>query len=749
MAGVNRYTQVNYDVPYSSYVKPPLEMLQAVGAGMQDKYDNSLKELNTSSDPIGKLKLQAGLKIYDKSAPGGITDVSTQWENHKSQYLQMLDIEKQSIIDDYLKDQDTGKFNQRKNQYLNKAKMVHSDLASKEQIAGQIVAQNEALSKSESFAKNPAYAAKQISYNTNYINNLLNGNAGEYMAPGVAKEVDMEDVINKDTSNWQKSDLGSTAYTDGQYIHDINTKGITGTRVYDYANRVWNDPNHSARAMANLELEHYLGITGQGYNDKHTYKDYQRDSKGNIVKGKDGQPVMVDKKGKIGDLFMEQKKQDYSNALADKLVHVEKNVGLKSDAYGLYNMKKADAEEEQRRQFEMSIQDVAAAGASTDESFTQVAKSVLGDKFDFVGGKLHYNATQEGDKFVNILGKEISVKDLSNESTSKLKQLFPFAQVGSFTGKGYQIMMPNDKGDWETYEYKVNTKAKNDGLMKDRENVTDMAKRLGYTGKDMDGSMKAVEKYMNTVYNLETQATQFPSGFENYLSNEFNTKLDDKGNILDPGHLANVTIKNANGESIKAEEGSIADMKKNILKGARLSGFSKTLTNDNIKPGDMEMVGSDGQRYIISTGKQNLQKAATKSHRLLTSVNNYVMKGNKSIDTKEADVLETGISSYLNKKFGANITKGAINVTNKEVDSRGNEYITYIINGPNGEPQPGTLIFKQDPKTGTYVPQANVPLMEAARLLDSDGTAEHVKFFNPKSTDRFTKDDEIQSEQAN
>ena len=164
------------------------------------------------------------------------------------------------------------------------------------------------------------------------------------------------------------------------------------------------------------------------------------------------------------------------------------------------------------------------------------------------------------------------------------------------------------------------------------------------------------------------------------------------------------------------------------------------------------MVGSDGKRYIISTGKQNLQQAAEKSHRMLTSINNYVMKGNKSINTKEADVLETGISSYLNKKFNANITKGAINVTNKEFDSKGNEYITYIINGPNSEPQPGTLIFTRNSQTGVYEPRkenGNVSLMEAARLLDSDGTAEHVKFFNPKSTDRFTKDDEIQSEETN
>jgi len=276
-----------------------------------------------------------------------------------------------------------------------------------------------------------------------------------------------------------------------------------------------------------------------------------------------------------------------------------------------------------------------------------------------------------------------------------------------------------------------------------------MASRLGYTGKDMDGSMKAIEKYMGTIYNLETQATQFPVGFENYLSKEFSIKTDKEGTIIDPGHLANVTIKNANGEAVKGEKGSVADTKKQILKGARLTGFSKTLTNDNIKPGDIEMLGSDGQRYIISTGKQNLQESATKSHRLLTSINDYVMKGTKSIHKDEASELEDGISGYLNKKFGASITKGAINVTNKEVDSRGNEYITYIINGPTGEPQPGTLIFSRDSKTGTYVPQANVPLMEAARMLDSDGLHKNVKFYDPKSTDRFTKEEETYTDETN
>lgn len=274
-------------------------MLQAVGSAMQDKYDNSLKDLNTSTDPIGKLNLQAGLKIYDKTAPGGITDVSTKWEDHKSQYMKMLDDERQSIVDEYLKDQDTNKFNQRKNQYINKAKMIHSDLASKEQIAKQIVKQNEELSKNEDFAKRGYLANKQIAYNTQYFNSLMNeGNVGEYIAPSVAKSMDrpkeIVDYFSKLPSELQTSFASSTG---NGYIRSKYREGVSADKIRNTFD-AWFD-NSESKHDIDLEVNDYFARSGDNPNELIPVRD---PNTGEVIKNKQGEVVKISKYDYYTDL---------------------------------------------------------------------------------------------------------------------------------------------------------------------------------------------------------------------------------------------------------------------------------------------------------------------------------------------------------------------------------------------------------------------------------------------------------------
>ena len=63
MSGVNRYTNINWNQPMSSYVKPPLEMLQAVGAGMQKNYEQSVDETYKLND------LMATVNSIDEHKP--------------------------------------------------------------------------------------------------------------------------------------------------------------------------------------------------------------------------------------------------------------------------------------------------------------------------------------------------------------------------------------------------------------------------------------------------------------------------------------------------------------------------------------------------------------------------------------------------------------------------------------------------------------------------------------------------------
>ncbi len=60
---VNRYTQVQWDQPMSSYVKPPLEMLQAVGATMQGRHEKALDDTYKLND------LMASVNTIDQHKP--------------------------------------------------------------------------------------------------------------------------------------------------------------------------------------------------------------------------------------------------------------------------------------------------------------------------------------------------------------------------------------------------------------------------------------------------------------------------------------------------------------------------------------------------------------------------------------------------------------------------------------------------------------------------------------------------------
>lgn len=342
---INRYVDVNFDQPVSNYVPLPLEMLYKLGKDASKDYEDTMKDMESGKDPISKLNTRTVARIYDPSR-GIMVDAPIDFEDQKKGVLDYMNKQKQQIVDDYIKDKDVNKYKQRAFALKGEITSAYSDLAGKAAIVEQINKENEQLSKSEAFGLDPAYATKRLQYNTEYLKNLKTGKVQAYAPPSVAKQIDQEEVLNKDASNWKDDDAGSTAYSTGDYIYEMSKKGITGTRVYDYVNRMWNSPNHSAKAYAQLQMEHEMNLRGLKEDSEVEYSDYKKDKDGNIILDKDKKPVIETKKGKFKDVFMEDKKHDYAQALADKIVHLNKDVKMSADAYGLHNYKRKLAEED-------------------------------------------------------------------------------------------------------------------------------------------------------------------------------------------------------------------------------------------------------------------------------------------------------------------------------------------------------------------------------------------------------------------
>lgn len=340
---INRYVDVNFDQPVSNYVPLPLEMLYKLGKDASKDYEDTMKDMESGKDPISKLNTRTVARIYDPSQ-GIMVDAPIDFEDQKKGVLDYMNKQKQQIVDDYIKDKDVNKYKQRAAALKGDMISAYSDLTGKAAIVDQINKENEQLSKSEAFGLDPAYATERLHYNTDYLRNLKAGKVQAYAPPSVAKQVNMEDVIKTDTDNWYKSDLGS-GYSTGDYITEVNKKGITGTRVYDYVNNAWRNPNHSARALAQLQMKHQMGLTGLSKDSEVEYQDYKTDEKGNIVLDKDKKPIIETKKGKFEDVFMEQKKREYEAALAAKLVHTDLDYNLKANPFALRALDKKDEAE--------------------------------------------------------------------------------------------------------------------------------------------------------------------------------------------------------------------------------------------------------------------------------------------------------------------------------------------------------------------------------------------------------------------
>lgn len=707
----NRYTVYNPQEYVETYVPLPIQDMKEMLMYKQKGADMTQNALDTSTDPLAKLKVNAGLKIYDRN--NNVIDANVGLEKQKNRLMQELDTERAELADALVNKKLTeSEYNSKSRAHINKAKQAYSQLAGTEEILSTINKQNDEMAKNSDYAKSRHYGTELLEYNTNWVNDYMkDGVYKPYTPPSISKEFDLGKDVMANANNWKEHTENASSYLQDGYIRDYKSKGITGTRVYDYVNNLWDSKSFGAKADSDLQIKDRLRSQGIALDTKAS----------DIIPGYKGD-------GTIFDVLNKQAKEDYAKSLGDVLIHQDISTKIRNDSKANQQQRFNREDEQAKAAFEMGLQYVGAdpSTSQNDSNLTRITQSVTGsDNFEFRDGKLHYNPIKEGTEYINVFGKNYDAKKAQADGNIEINGV-KFAVTSGPSGQ-LNVMLPN--GDsWQGVNYTVKKANANQGLVNDATKISQVAKRLGYTGGDMKGNQDAIGAYMMDVYNLESTSTAFPVGLETWLSKEFGTNVDKEGNILNPAQLSNMTLKTADGEVVKGDDNAdIATIKANKLKGARISGFSKSLTNKNIKAGDLEVTGSDGMRYILSTGKQNLKDASSASHKLLQSVNDWVIEGKKDHDYSE---LENNIRGIMN------VSKDAIHVTSQQKADDNLLYTSFIFNN-GGKLEKKVLVTDNK---GNLVEKDPISLSEAARRMDSAGMAKHLPFYNKDATKRQEKD---------
>jgi len=324
--GVNRYTNYQSRQPVSSYVPMPLDALYKIGKDADKAYEDTNKKLVDATDPFAKLNLNAGSKVYDPSAPGGIRDASLDFEDIKNQTVASLDEEKNKIAADYIAGEidNIYQYRLKSQQYVTKAFQEYNKLKAIDSIAETMRKHSEEVSKNKDFATDPYYGQQLLAYNTQYMNDLKKGKIAPYNPYDVAEKFDSAEELNKHALHFAESGDAS-AYDAGDYLREVSTKGVSGTRVSNYIDNSWKDSKE--RTYGLMKINHDIAAAGD---NPERIVDYTE-----IVdqKGKDGKyyPVEVKKKGKLIDVMEAQAKDEFHNRLAAKIVHQTEESHIKGD----------------------------------------------------------------------------------------------------------------------------------------------------------------------------------------------------------------------------------------------------------------------------------------------------------------------------------------------------------------------------------------------------------------------------------
>lgn len=351
---VNRFLNVNWSQPISSFVPRPFEAAYMAGKQAQEELDSALKDLDSSTDPFAKLNLSGSIKVWDPNAPKGYSDfdIGNAFEQKKVNTVNALTKERQQIVDDYYNQKiDNNEFNRRIAQHKNKAVTAYNILSSSGAALDKIRKHNEdIISKSKEFGTDPYYGTNMLDDNTAWLNKAMSdeqsGVLPDYVGTNIADKFDSATSINEHVDKWKTYTKGISDPVGG-YIRDFQQEGIGGTKVYQYAKD--NYPKSTDRIYDDMRVRYELHSKGLTGDEPVEYTTYQPKIKnGNYVTSSDGhiidEPVKV--KGTLYEAKMAEKFNQFHDAIAQKIVGFSTTEKLRPDTTWQYLDKKKTIEEQ-------------------------------------------------------------------------------------------------------------------------------------------------------------------------------------------------------------------------------------------------------------------------------------------------------------------------------------------------------------------------------------------------------------------
>lgn len=695
MAG-NRYTQVDYNAPVSSYVPMPLDYIYKVGQAKQAQQDAAELE---RLDLLGKQwqMLPSDLE-KSKQIKQDITKTLEDFSGKdfsssavRSEWLR----KKKELADRFSMTGDIGNIQGNYDAY----KAYEKDILSKSKELGW----------SQDEIRQHLNNAKQSFSGTVNPDNTFNYFQGQ----GVANYVDPNEWASKALKD-VAADTGIEKlkrYSSLNAVTDAFRSGELEHKDYDkILNSLAARAKGDSKLLASLEQEGlFRGKQGwsqfmKGVDDKGNVLLNQQTPFGNILSGV-----------AYGAQYQKEK-ENYMKVM---------------DPWKLHQLKKKEEEQELQKQLNWTIQGVPAdpnnVGATDAGINTILGTTGLGDHWQFKDGKLTATNKQGNTKsIVNIDGKEYNVNNLPDGYQFKVSPLtrskmgvegVPQNLVVGPDGKQYQVANKPVTKDDTVEAYKA---------------ILPIARRLGVNSNKPEDIRSAVEEYYKTANNFQMNFTTFDEGTKAALSNIFGakTKTDAKGNfiITDPGQLSFSTIKTLDGKPINVEN---LDMyKAQLLTGANIVGPAQSLGNRNYQPGDMYIQAIDPETgspktFIINTNNQTFNMANAPASILTQSIDSYVNSG------------EVAHSPQLDK-LNSNMGNKNYKFTSVIPDKNGNMYASYVDvskKDKNGKP----IVEVGAMKIDANGQPTKIGLDEANLQITKDYVSPLLPTFNVKNFDRSTK----------
>lgn len=266
---INRFVNVDWDQPISSFVPRPFEAAMLAAKQTQEDLDTKLKALESSTDPFAKLDLSGTIKIYDPTNPKSVNgvvdyDLGTKFEQQKNAIVNNLAQERTKLVND-LYDQkiSQNEFDRQVTNNITKSKLAYNSLAEAQNKLKVIRKQNEEVGKNEDFALKGHLGEKYLKYNTDYVKDLESNILREYNPYAIAKNIDRPKEVVEYFDKINPEILASSSGPTGSgYIRTHYREGVTKSKI----EKAFTDWYNNSDVKSDILLEGYDKAYREGIN---------------------------------------------------------------------------------------------------------------------------------------------------------------------------------------------------------------------------------------------------------------------------------------------------------------------------------------------------------------------------------------------------------------------------------------------------------------------------------------------------